>query len=105
MPNMYVKFTSPRIAYVQALLSLGDRRVGDFIVKASGKDLKKALDEMKPSPEFFIYRHKALHETLPWDFIDHGIQKDYLKKEYRRGLQELITPPCDLGNCVRCGVC
>jgi hypothetical protein len=93
------------MAYVQALLSLGDRRVGSFISMAFEKGVKNALKEMAPSPEFFTYRQKDLDEVLPWDFIDHGITKNYLLKEYKRGLNGLITPPCDLGNCVRCGVC
>ena len=105
VPKMGVKFTSPRMAYVQALLSLGDRRVGSFISMAFEKGVKNALKEMAPSPEFFTYRQKDLDEVLPWDFIDHGITKNYLLKEYKRGLNGLITPPCDLGNCVRCGVC
>ena len=105
VPKMSVKFTSPRMAYVQALLSLGDRRVGSFISMAFEEGVKSALKEMTPSPEFFVYRQKDLKEILPWDFIDHGIKKDYLKKEYKRGIGGLITPPCDLGSCVRCGVC
>ena len=104
-PRIKVKLTSPRTAYIQAILSLGDRRVGKFILMSFQEGIKKALKEMRPSPEFFIYRNKALDEIMPWDFIDHGIRKDYLVKEYKKGLEGLETPPCDVGSCVRCGVC
>jgi hypothetical protein len=52
-----------------------------------------------------LYRQRAKDETFPWDVIDHGIDKDYLWKEYQRGLSARVTPPCDVGLCTRCGVC
>ncbi|MFQ5900338.1 MAG: radical SAM protein [Thermodesulfobacteriota bacterium] len=104
-PNITAKFASPRIAYTQALLSLGDRRIGSFILRTLSEGKRDALEGMTPPPEFFVYRHKDIRETLPWDFIDHGIDKGYLVMEYKNGIKGLETPACEVESCVRCGVC
>ena len=46
-----------------------------------------------------------MNEVLPWDFIDNGIKKEFLKKEYKLALKEKESDICDVGNCDRCGVC
>jgi len=69
----------PRWAYVQALLSMGDRRVSSILLSAhkSGGDWTKALRFSDVNPDFFVYRPKGLDEVLPWDFIDNGILKSH----------------------------
>ncbi|MGA8141894.1 MAG: transposase [Desulfobaccales bacterium] len=47
----------------------------------------------------------TLGELFPWDFIDHGLKKDYLWEEYQRALEARETPPCRPGVCRRCGIC
>jgi radical SAM superfamily enzyme YgiQ (UPF0313 family) len=102
-----VSFDVPRWAYVQALLSLGDRRVGAILhdVQRLGGDWKKALRSSPMNPDFFVYRQKGLDEVLPWDFIDHGIVKGHLIEEYELGLQGEESDVCNVGECHRCGVC
>jgi radical SAM superfamily enzyme YgiQ (UPF0313 family) len=97
----------PKWAYVQALLSLGDRRAGGILLNAHrfGGDWKKALKYSDVNPDFFVYRPKDLDEVLPWDFLDHGIRKAFLKKEYLLALEERESEPCTTGDCTRCGVC
>jgi hypothetical protein len=46
-----------------------------------------------------------LDEKLPWDFIDHGIYKEHLIKEYKLSLKGEESDICHVGNCIRCGVC
>ena len=100
--NLY----SPEKGYIQTLLSLGDRRVERLIEGApGGRGIRRAMRSMEPSPDFYVYRAKGRDETFPWDLIDHGVRKEYLYREYERGLKGLVTPPCDLGRCRRCGVC
>jgi hypothetical protein len=72
----------PKWAYVQALLSLGDRRVGTILQNAHrlNGNWKKAMQHSQINPDFFVYRSKALDERLPWDFIDHGITKNISKR-------------------------
>jgi len=97
----------PKWAYIQALLSLGDRRVS-AILKAAHKlngNWKKAMQLSQINPDFFVYREKNLDELLPWDFIDHGIKKTHLTSEYRLALEGRLSDICKVGECVRCGAC
>jgi radical SAM superfamily enzyme YgiQ (UPF0313 family) len=102
-----VSFDVPKWAYVQTLLSIGDRRVGSILLlshKLNG-DWKKAFRSSELNPDFFVCRPKELSETLPWDFIDHGIHKEYLIKEYKLAIKEKESDVCQVGVCDRCGVC
>ena len=45
---------------------------------------------------------KDVTEVLPWDFIDYGVSKKYLLKEWQKALLGQITPPCKY-NCNGCG--
>lgn len=100
-----LSFLSLRQGYIQTLLSVGDRRVGKILRSAYAKGWKEALKNAEPEPDFYINRTKGFSETLPWDFIDNGIKKEYLWKEYQRALKGQTTPPCNVGRCVKCGVC
>ena len=101
-----LSFLSLREGYIQTLLSVGDRRVGKILFNAYAKGWKEALKNAEP--DFYVNRTKGDSETLAWDFIDNGIKKEYLWKEYQRALKEQTTPPCPPpadGRCVRCGMC
>jgi radical SAM family uncharacterized protein len=80
----------PKWAYVQALLSKGDRRVGKILMAAYrfGGNWRRALKETSINPDFFVYRKRSLDEIFPWDFIDHGISKERLKEEYLTAMKE-----------------
>ncbi len=95
----------PKWAYVQALLSRGDRRVGDLLLAAHRRGWNRAFRESPVNPDFFTLRERPLEELFPWDFIDHGLKKDYLREEYQRALAEKETQPCLPLVCKRCGVC
>ena len=102
-----VGFDVPKWAHVQTLLSRGDRRVGKMLLTTytNKGDWKATFRSSDLNPDFFVYRPKDLNERLPWDFIDHGIKKSYLKEEYHLALESIESPPCNVGNCTRCGVC
>ena len=80
----------PKWAYVQALLSKGDRHVGKILMAAHQYegDWGKALRETSINPDFYVYRKRDLDEIFPWDFIDHGIPKERLKEEYLKAMEE-----------------
>jgi radical SAM superfamily enzyme YgiQ (UPF0313 family) len=105
--GLKVSFDLPKWAYVQSLLSLGDRRVASMLLLShvQGEDWSKALVQSEINPDFFVYRPKGLDENLPWDFIDHGITKDHLIKEYQLAIKGEESDICHVGECVRCGVC
>lgn len=83
----------PKWAYIQALLSRGDRRVGKILVAALHfqGDWGKALRETDINPDFYVYRKRDLDEVFPWDFIDHGISKEKLKEEYLKAMKEATS--------------
>jgi len=105
--GLKVSFDLPKWAYVQALLSLGDRRVASMLLLSyvHGEDWQKAFLHSEVNPDFFVHRPKGLDENLPWDFIDHGIYKEHLLKEYRLALKGEESDICHVGDCIRCGVC
>jgi len=80
----------PKWAYIQALLSRGDRRVGRILSNThrSRGDWRQGLRETSINADFYVYRKRDLDEVFPWDFIDHGISKEQLKEEYLRAMKE-----------------
>jgi hypothetical protein len=102
-----VDFLSPRQTFFQTLLSRGDRRCADLLERAflgHGGDLRRALADWPHDPAFFVTRQVGFSEALPWDFLDHGLEKRYLEREWHRGLQARITPKCALSTCRACGL-
>ncbi|MBR5317669.1 MAG: B12-binding domain-containing radical SAM protein, partial [Lachnospiraceae bacterium] len=52
---------------------------------------------------FYAYRERELNEFLPWDFIDVGVTKEFLKREWNNAMGESVTPNCRM-RCSGCGV-
>jgi radical SAM family uncharacterized protein len=88
--NISVTADLPKWAYLQNLLSRGDRRVGRLLLAAHklGGNWPQAYRSVDVNPDFYVYRGRTFEEILPWDFIDQGVKKEYLWKEYRAALQE-----------------
>ncbi|MFN8544763.1 MAG: radical SAM protein [Candidatus Binatia bacterium] len=113
MPSVEVETESPRAGYLQTLLSRGDRRVAAILealherpadwwprLRALRGGTAAAVD-----PDRFVHRGWPAEALLPWDFIDHRVDKRYLLAERRKGFAELQTPPCDTHTCHACGAC
>jgi len=105
--NVRVHADVPRWAYLQALLARGDRNLAPLLDKVSKKsgNWTQAIKTVNVNPEFYVYRERQQEELFPWDFIDHGVQKDYLWHEYQQALVGATTEPCEPEVCERCGVC
>jgi radical SAM family uncharacterized protein len=105
--NVRVHADIPRWAYIQGLLSRGDRKVAQLLSLANANqgNWPKTLKSSPINPDFYVLRERSLGELLPWDFIDHGIKKSFLKTEYKRALQGKASPPCPMESCSICGVC
>jgi radical SAM superfamily enzyme YgiQ (UPF0313 family) len=88
IPQARVIHDLPKWGYVQTLLSMGDQRVGDILllVHQAGGDWTTALKNSYINPDFWVYRQKGRDEILPWDFIDHGINKGNLWKDYKKAV-------------------
>jgi radical SAM superfamily enzyme YgiQ (UPF0313 family) len=108
VPNVRIHFDVPKWAYVQALLSRGDRRVSFFLEKVAleGLTWPQAMRTAPLNPDFWVMRERDQDELFPWEIIDLGGKRAYLWGEYQRAIQELQTEPCkpDEG-CQRCGIC
>lgn len=101
---------------IEGVFARGDRRVGKAIYDAykSGCiydswsehfDFDKWIEAFSHNNidiDFYAHRERDYEETLPWDFIDVGVTKKFLLREYNRSIEEKITPNCDVG-CVNCG--
>ncbi|MFZ1198544.1 MAG: radical SAM protein, partial [Desulfobacterales bacterium] len=105
VPNVRVHADVPRWAYIQALLSRGDRRVAGLLELAYRyrQNWPQSLKETPLNADFYVLRPRAVDEVLPWDFIDHGVKKSFLIREYRRALDGRPTPACPMDDCRRCG--
>ena len=62
----------------------------------------EAMKESNIQPEFYTDRVRTYDEILPWDFIDIGVSKAFLKREWKQALEEKVTPNCRM-QCSGCG--
>ncbi|MEJ2284703.1 MAG: TIGR03960 family B12-binding radical SAM protein [Desulfobacterales bacterium] len=105
--NVKINSDVPRWAYLQAMFSRGDRRIADLLLMAHANNgnWPQTLKTSSLNSDFYVLRERDPDELLPWDFIDHGIKKSYLRREYKRAQQALTTPGCQVESCRMCGVC
>jgi radical SAM family uncharacterized protein/radical SAM-linked protein len=110
-------WTNPDEAALETLLSRGGRSLSPVIEQAHDlgavfdgwTDLldldawRRAIEESDVDMEREL-SERALAETLPWDLIDAGVRKGYLKAEWRRAQKEVETEDCKWGRCYRCGI-
>ncbi len=88
LSNVKIQMESLREAFLQALLSRGDRRLARFLVKAHQEgSWKRAAKDLGLDMELLATRTIPLDETLPWDVIDGG-DNERLVSEYER-----VFPP------------
>lgn len=110
-------YHDPKLSYLEAILARGDRRLGKTLIKAWEKGCKfdgwselfdydkwmEAFLETKVQGDFYALRARDLDEILPWDFIDSGVSKEYLIREYKKAKAQELTRDCRLG-CTGCGI-
>lgn len=105
------------VTVLEGVLARGDRRVGQVILKVYEKggifdawseffDYDRWISsfaECGIDPDFYTMRERSLDEVFPWDFIDTGVTKEFLKREWENATQESVTPNCRM-RCSGCGV-
>jgi radical SAM superfamily enzyme YgiQ (UPF0313 family) len=88
-----IRFTHdvPKWAFLQAVLSRGDRRVSDLLYLALGHrgDWKRAFRAWDRNPDFYACRERPLPERFPWDHFEVGTKRERLEVEYRRAMGEV----------------
>lgn len=79
----------PKWNYVQALLSLGDRKVSRILLAVHRRrgNWAQALKEVNINADFYVYRRKKFDELLPWDIINSGRAKKILVNECKKALE------------------
>ena len=101
---------------LEGFLARGDRKVGEVIYNAYKKGCMfdswseyfyydrwlEAMEEAGVEPSFYRGRVRSYEEILPWDFIDAGVTKEFLWREYEQSQKELVTPNCRM-QCSGCG--
>ncbi|MFN2598720.1 MAG: radical SAM protein, partial [Pyrinomonadaceae bacterium] len=108
IPNVEVRSMSARIAHEQALFSSGDRTVARVIeaMTRNGGDLNAALRETQIDPAQHTSRARGYEEFLPWEIVDAGVGRPFLRQEHERAQVARSTAPCpSVSQCQRCGVC
>jgi radical SAM family uncharacterized protein len=110
-------YHDPKLSYLEAIIARGDRRISKLILRAWEKGCKfdgwseyfkydtwiETLKELNIDGDFYALRNRSLEENLPWDFINPGVSKEYLMREYKRSLEEQTTPDCRQ-QCRGCGI-
>ena len=98
MKKYNIKCESPKKGLIQYILSCGNREVGAIIEKSIIK--QPTLKEWRDiTPQYDI------DDELPWDNIDVGVTKRFLKIENKRLRNLKQTPWCETGRCYNCGSC
>jgi len=104
------------VSIMEGVFARGDRKVGQVILKAYEKGCvydawseyykndvwMQCFDECGVSVDFYTTRERSLDEKFPWDFIDAGVTKEFLKREWLKALNEDITLNCK-EQCNGCG--
>jgi radical SAM superfamily enzyme YgiQ (UPF0313 family) len=111
VPNVNVSQSSPRLDYIQAMLSLGDESLAPFVEMAADMDgdVTEALRKFRETgadPDQLVYQRKRHDVELPWSFVDHGMRDDYLTSEMDRSVKGKTVKECPPPGvqCSRCGV-
>jgi len=116
-----VKFSFPDTAtsMLEGVIARGDRRLCRVIYQAWENGCKfdgwseyfdfpkwqSAFADCELDPDFYTLRERGYDEIFPWDFIDIGVSKDYLREENKRADWGETTADCRLDGCDDCGIC
>lgn len=104
------------VTVLEGLLARGDRRVSDailYVYEHGGlfdawseyfnfELWQEAFEATGVSLDFYAYRERSLDEILPWDFIDIGVTKEFMIREWNQAKAETVTPNCRM-KCSACG--
>lgn len=104
------------VTVLEGVFARGDRRVGKALLEAYklgciydswGEHFKydlwlQAFENTGIDIAFYNLRERDLEEILPWDFINIGVTKEFLKREWKNALEGKVTPNCRM-QCAGCG--
>ena len=119
MPGIRFKWHNPETSMIEGLFARGNRQLSRLLISAHRKGCKfdswsdefdfelwkEACKDTGVDINHFNKRKRDLNELLPWDHIDIGVTKEFLKKEWEKAKNLEFTPDCRKGDCNDCGVC
>ncbi len=114
--SLSFKYHDAKTTVLEGILARGDRRIADVIYSAYQKGClydawteffhydrwMEAMEENGLDYHFYTTRERNLDEIFPWDFIDIGVTKEFLKREWNNAMEEKVTPNCR-EKCSGCG--
>ena len=104
------------VSELEGVFARGDRRLNDVILQAYEDGCfydawteyfkydvwQKAFEDHGLTMDFYNDRERSEDELFPWDFIDCGVTKQFLLREYHRAKEAVVTPNCRQ-KCAGCG--
>lgn len=101
---------------LEGIFARGDRRLSTLVEKAYQNGCifdawtdffqpdvwEELLTECGVDRDFYNYREREKDEIFPWDFIDIGVTKAFMWREYENARNEKVTPNCRM-QCSGCG--
>ena len=103
-------------SFLEAVFARGDRRLCDAMLLAHQRGMRfdswgdcfslerwmQVFRDCGIDPAFYANRRRGFDEILPWDHLDYGVTKAFLKRECERAYQSVTTPHCR-AKCSNCG--
>jgi len=116
--GLKINYHEQAVSQIEAVLTKGDETLCDYVEKLYEKGCyldawsenfnrhiwRETAEELELSLKDLAQKEYATEDALPWDFIDIGVEKDWLIEEYKSALTSSTKPSCETG-CVNCGVC
>lgn len=104
------------LTVLEGVLARGDRKISALIEEVykngaiydswsehfKNELWMNAFETCGIDPDFYTIRERDLDEVFPWDFINSGVTKEFLKREWQNAVSEKITPNCRQ-HCTGCG--
>ena len=101
---------------LEGILARGDRKLNQVILRAYEKGCMydawseyykndiwmETFEECGIDISFYTTRTRGDDEIFPWDFLDCGVTKQFLLREWHRAQGESVTPNCKM-QCQGCG--
>lgn len=114
--SLSFKWHDAKTTILEGVLARGDRKVAKSIYRAYQKGCLfdawteyfyydkwlEAFDETGIDIDFYTTRPRDLDEVFPWDYIDIGVTKEFMKREWINATKEKVTPNCRM-QCSGCG--
>lgn len=111
-----IRAHNDRSSFLEAFIARGDRRISAAIYGAwrrgarfdqwadkFGNDYwSEAIAESGLDPAFYVYRERKGDEVFPWDHLDFGTSKEFLYKDYIKGINEKADVKKEMFNKANC---